>query len=101
MSAFDHTRPIVSAAAVGLARSAMDHAIRYAQERRTFGVPIAAHQAVSFMVAEMAMSIETHRRFERVLTEQRQRTQLQSHGLHPQRKLLLVGPPHEKVASVR
>ncbi|MGH9868433.1 MAG: acyl-CoA dehydrogenase family protein [Candidatus Polarisedimenticolia bacterium] len=61
MSAFDHTRPIVSAAAVGLARSAMDHAIRYAQERRTFGVPIAAHQAVSFMVAEMAMSIEAAR----------------------------------------
>jgi acyl-CoA dehydrogenase len=61
MSAFDHTRPIVSAAAVGLARSAMDHAIRYAQERRTFGVPIASHQAISFMIAEMAMGIEAAR----------------------------------------
>jgi acyl-CoA dehydrogenase len=61
MSAFDHTRPIVSAAAVGLARSAMDHAIRYAQERRAFGVPIASHQAVSFMIAEMAMGIEAAR----------------------------------------
>jgi len=61
MAAFDHTRPIVSAAAVGLARSAMDHAIRYAQERHAFGVPIAAHQSVSFMVAEMAMGIEAAR----------------------------------------
>jgi acyl-CoA dehydrogenase len=61
MNAFDHTRPIVSAAAVGLARSAMDHAVRYAQERRSFGVPIAAHQAVSFMIAEMAMNIEAAR----------------------------------------
>ena len=61
MSAFDHTRPIVSAAAVGLARCAMEHSIRYAQERRTFGVPIAQHQAISFMIADMAMSIEAAR----------------------------------------
>jgi len=61
MAAFDHTRPIVSAAAVGLARSAFEHAVRYARERRAFGVPIAAHQAVSFMIAEMAMNIEAAR----------------------------------------
>ena len=61
MTAFDHTRPIVSAAAVGLARCAMEHSIRYAQERRSFGVPIASHQAVSFMIAEMAMNIEAAR----------------------------------------
>jgi len=61
MSAFDHTRPIVSAAAVGLARSAMEHSVRYAQERKAFGVPIAAHQAISFMIAEMAMNIEAAR----------------------------------------
>ena len=35
---------------------AFEIAIRYAQERRSFGVPIAAHQAVSFMIAAMAMS---------------------------------------------
>ncbi len=61
MSAFDHTRPVVSAAAVGLARSAMEHAIKYAQERTTFGVPIARHQAVSFMIADMAKDIEAAR----------------------------------------
>ncbi len=61
MSAFDHTRPIVAAAAVGLARSAMEHAIRYATERKTFGVPIAKHQAISFMIADMAKDIEASR----------------------------------------
>jgi len=61
MSAFDHTRPMVSAGAVGLARRAMDEAIAYAQTRKTFGKPIAAYQAVSFMIAEMAMNIEAAR----------------------------------------
>jgi acyl-CoA dehydrogenase len=61
MSAFDHTRPIVSAAAVGVARSAMEHAIRYSKERRAFGVPIAQHQAIAFMIAEMARDIEASR----------------------------------------
>jgi len=61
MSAFDHSRPVVSAAAVGLARSAMEHAVRYAKERTTFGVPIHKHQALAFMVAEMAMKIEAAR----------------------------------------
>ena len=42
---------------------------------------------------EMALDATVKRRIERVLTEQRQRAQLQAHGLHPQRKLLLVGPP--------
>ncbi len=61
MAAFDYTRPSVAAAAVGLSRAAMEHAIRYAGERKTFGVPIASHQAISFMIAEMAMNIEAGR----------------------------------------
>ncbi len=61
MSAFDHTRPIVASAAVGVARSAMEHAIRYAKERYAFGVPIASHQAIAFMIAEMARDIEASR----------------------------------------
>jgi len=61
MSAFDHTRPPVAAAAVGVARSAMEHAIRYAKERQTFGVPIARHQSIGFMIAEMARDIEAAR----------------------------------------
>jgi acyl-CoA dehydrogenase len=61
MSAFDHTRPTVSSGAVGLARRAMDEAIKYATERSTFGQPIAKYQAVSFMIADMAKDIEAAR----------------------------------------
>lgn len=61
MKAFDHTRPQVASGAVGLAQAAMEHAIRYSQERKTFGKPIARHQAVQFMIAEMAMGIEAGR----------------------------------------
>ncbi len=61
MAAFDCTRPSVSIAAVGLARAAMEHAQEYALERQTFGKPIAHHQAIGFMIAEMAMNIEAGR----------------------------------------
>lgn len=61
MSAFDHSRPVVAAAAVGLARAAMEHAIDYARERKAFGVPIARHEGVSFMIADMARDIEASR----------------------------------------
>jgi acyl-CoA dehydrogenase len=61
MGAFDHTRPPVAAGAVGVARAAMEHATRYASERMAFGTPIHKHQAVSFMIADMAMNIEAAR----------------------------------------
>jgi acyl-CoA dehydrogenase len=44
MKAFDFTRPPVAAGAVGLARRAMDEAIKYSLERKTMGKPIAQHQ---------------------------------------------------------
>ncbi len=61
MKTFDHTRPQVAAGAVGVARAAMEHAIGYAQERVAFGRPIAHHQAVSFMIADMATRVEAAR----------------------------------------
>ncbi len=61
MSAFDHTRPSVASGAVGLARRAMDEAVKYATERSTFGQPIAKYQAVSFMIADMAKDVEAAR----------------------------------------
>lgn len=61
MKAFEHTRPVVAAAGVGVARAAMEHAIRYANERRAFGRPIAQQQAIAFMIAEMARDIEASR----------------------------------------
>jgi len=61
MAAFDYTRPAVASAAVGLARAAYEYAAQYAMERKTFGKPIAAHQSIAFMIAEMAMNIEAGR----------------------------------------
>jgi len=61
MKAFDNTRPPVAIGAVGLARRAADEAIKYALERKTFGVPIAQHQSVANMVADMVTGIEAGR----------------------------------------
>ncbi len=61
MAAFDYTRPAVAAASVGVARAAMEYAQDYAMERKTMGVPIAQHQAIQFMLADMAMSIDAGR----------------------------------------
>ncbi|EDV50437.1 probable medium-chain specific acyl-CoA dehydrogenase, mitochondrial [Drosophila erecta] len=61
MGTFDKTRPPVAAGAVGLAQRCLDEALKYALERKTFGVPIAYHQAVQFMLADMAIGVETSR----------------------------------------
>jgi acyl-CoA dehydrogenase len=61
MGAFDITRPAVAAGAVGLARRALEEATKYSMERKTMGKPICEHQAVAFMLAEMAMGIEVSR----------------------------------------
>jgi len=61
MAAFDNTRPPVAAAATGLAWRALDEATKYSLERKTMGKPIVQHQAVSFMLAEMAARMELGR----------------------------------------
>ena len=61
MGAFDKTRPPVAAGAVGIAQRALDEATKYAMERKTFGQPIINHQAVNFMLADMAIGIESSR----------------------------------------
>jgi acyl-CoA dehydrogenase len=61
MQTFDRTRPLIAACAAGLIRRALDESRAYALERKTFGVPIAQHQAVQFMLAEMAIAYEITR----------------------------------------
>ncbi len=58
MKVFDRSRPPVAAAAVGVAKRALDEATRYAKERKAFGKPIIEQQAIGFMLAEMAINIE-------------------------------------------
>jgi acyl-CoA dehydrogenase len=61
MQTLDFTRPGVAGLAVGIARAAFEFASDYSKERVQFGVPIAMHQAVSFMIADMATKIEAAR----------------------------------------
>eukprot|EP01147_Barroeca_monosierra_P002482 gene2482-5412_t len=61
MGAFDRTRPPVAAGAVGLAQRALYEASAYSQDRKAFGRPIGQHQAVAFMLADMAIGVETAR----------------------------------------
>ncbi len=61
MKTFDRSRPWIAAGAAGLIKRSLDESRNYALERKTFGVPIASHQAVQFMLAEMAIAYETTR----------------------------------------
>lgn len=61
MSGIELGRVNVAARAVGIATSALEHAMRYAQERRAFGKPIAQHQSIQIKLAEMATKLEASR----------------------------------------
>ncbi len=61
MMTLDRTRPGVSAMAVGIGRAAFEYATEYSKERVQFGVPIAMHQAIQFMIADMATKVEAGR----------------------------------------
>ncbi len=61
MMTLDRTRPGVAAMAVGIGRAAFEFAAGYSKERVQFGVPIAMHQAVAFMIADMATKVEASR----------------------------------------
>jgi len=51
----------IAAQSIGMARSALEAALRYARERETFGKPIIEHQAVAFRLADMATELEAAR----------------------------------------
>jgi len=81
MATLDRTRPGVAAMAVGIARAAFEFAVDYSKERVQFGVPIAMHQAIQFMIADMATEIEAARLLtwqSAVLLDQGTRNTLQS-----------------------
>lgn len=61
MNVFDRSRPSVAAAAIGVARRALDEAVRYAGERTAFGQPISRFQGVGFLLADMAIRVEAGR----------------------------------------
>jgi len=61
MEFFDCTRCMVAGQGVGIAQGALDLTLRYVQERKTFGKPLAANQGIQFQLAEMATRTELAR----------------------------------------
>jgi acyl-CoA dehydrogenase len=61
MMVLDRTRPGVAAMATGISRAAFEMAVAYSKERVQFGVPIAMHQAIQFMIADMATKVHLSR----------------------------------------
>jgi acyl-CoA dehydrogenase len=61
MKTFDKSRPWIAATAAGVIRRSLEESRAYSLERKTFGVPIAQHQAIQFMLAEMAIAYESTR----------------------------------------
>ncbi len=61
MDALEVGRVNVAARGVGIAQRALELALRYSQERKTFGKPIAGHQAIQFKLADMATKLEAAR----------------------------------------
>ena len=61
METLDLSRTAIAAMATGVSTAALNAAITYANERQQFGKPIAAFQAISFKLADMATAVETSR----------------------------------------
>jgi alkylation response protein AidB-like acyl-CoA dehydrogenase len=61
LAVLDGGRIGIGALAVGLAQAAMEEGVKYAKERRAFGVPIAQHQAIQWMLADASTEIEAAR----------------------------------------
>jgi acyl-CoA dehydrogenase len=81
MMTLDRTRPGVAAMAVGIARAALEYASDYAKQRVQFGVPIAMHQGIQFMIADMATKVHAGRLMtwnSAVLLDQGRRNTLES-----------------------
>ncbi len=61
LAVLDGGRVGIGALALGIAQGAFEEAVRYAKERQTFGKPLAEHQAIQFMLADMATEIHAAR----------------------------------------
>lgn len=61
METFNQTRPDIAAMATGLMQRCLEESVKYAKERKTFGVPIGEHQLVQAMLADMKIRVEATR----------------------------------------
>ena len=61
MATLDGGRIGIAAQALGIARAAFEKAVEYSKERKSFGVPLHNHQAIAFMIADMATELDAAR----------------------------------------
>jgi len=61
MATLDGGRIGIASQAIGIARAALTSAVAYSKERKSFGVPISEHQAIQFMLADMAVELDAAR----------------------------------------
>jgi butyryl-CoA dehydrogenase len=61
MATLDGGRIGIAAQALGIARAALEKSVAYAKERKSFGKPIAEHQAIQFMISDMATDLDAAR----------------------------------------
>jgi len=61
MATLDGGRIGIASQALGIAKASLDTSVAYAKERKSFGVPIAQHQAIQFMLADMAVELDAAR----------------------------------------
>lgn len=61
MATLDGGRIGIASQALGIAKASLDVSVGYAKERKSFGVPIAQHQAIQFMVSDMATELDAAR----------------------------------------
>jgi butyryl-CoA dehydrogenase len=61
MATLDGGRIGIASQALGIAKAALDVSVAYAKERKSFGVPIAQHQAIQFMLSDMATELDAAR----------------------------------------
>ncbi|MEJ2037865.1 MAG: acyl-CoA dehydrogenase family protein [Desulfosarcinaceae bacterium] len=61
LAALDTGRVGIAAQALGIAQASLDEAVRYARQRQQFGVPLARHQAIQMMLADMATQVDASR----------------------------------------
>jgi alkylation response protein AidB-like acyl-CoA dehydrogenase len=73
MTGLEAERINVAARGVGLARAALEEALKYAKVRRTFGKPIAEHQAIQQLLATMATKVEAARQLTRFAAAKKDR----------------------------
>jgi butyryl-CoA dehydrogenase len=61
LAALDTGRVGIAAQALGIAQAALEEGVRYAKQRQQFGVPLARHQAIQMMIADMATQVDAAR----------------------------------------